>query len=110
MRPSQLRFSLRGVVGSKLLLGLLPMLLFLSVFAVRAARDERRNEDRDRDRDDRGSLDIHKIKHVIPIRRVIGPAEIAALAVHLMTNTAITGATYDIDGGQQLVGVPSYFS
>jgi hypothetical protein len=28
---------------------------------------------------------------------------IAALAIHLMTNTAITGATYDIDGGQQLV-------
>jgi hypothetical protein len=27
----------------------------------------------------------------------------AALAVHLMTNTAITGATFDIDGGQQLV-------
>jgi hypothetical protein len=31
------------------------------------------------------------------------PADIAALAVHLMTNTAVTGATYDIDGGQQLV-------
>ena len=29
--------------------------------------------------------------------------DIAALAVHLMTNTAITGATLDIDGGQQLV-------
>jgi hypothetical protein len=26
-----------------------------------------------------------------------------ALAVHLMTNTAVTGATFDIDGGQQLV-------
>jgi NAD(P)-dependent dehydrogenase (short-subunit alcohol dehydrogenase family) len=35
--------------------------------------------------------------------RVVGPADIAALAVHLMTNSAITGATYDIDGGQQLV-------
>jgi hypothetical protein len=23
--------------------------------------------------------------------------------VHIMTNTALTGATYDIDGGQQLV-------
>jgi len=29
-----------------------------------------------------------------------GPADIAALAVHLMTNTAITGATVDIDGQQ----------
>jgi organic hydroperoxide reductase OsmC/OhrA len=28
---------------------------------------------------------------------------VAALAVHIMTNTALTGATYDIDGGQQLV-------
>jgi hypothetical protein len=26
----------------------------------------------------------------------------AALAVHLMTNTAVTGATYDIDGGSLL--------
>ena len=35
--------------------------------------------------------------------RVVGPADVAALAVHIMTNTALTGATYDIDGGQQLV-------
>jgi pimeloyl-ACP methyl ester carboxylesterase len=39
----------------------------------------------------------------LPIGRVVGPADIAALAVHLMTNTAVTGATYHIDGGQQLV-------
>lgn len=39
----------------------------------------------------------------LPIGRVVGPADIAALAVHLMMNTAITGATFDIDGGQQLV-------
>jgi NAD(P)-dependent dehydrogenase (short-subunit alcohol dehydrogenase family) len=38
-----------------------------------------------------------------PIRRVVGPADVAALAVHIMTNTALTGATYDVDGGQQLV-------
>jgi NAD(P)-dependent dehydrogenase (short-subunit alcohol dehydrogenase family) len=37
------------------------------------------------------------------IGRVVGPADIAALAVHLMTNTALTGATYGIDGGQQIV-------
>ena len=29
--------------------------------------------------------------------------DVAALAVHLMTNTALTGATFDIDGGQQIV-------
>jgi NAD(P)-dependent dehydrogenase (short-subunit alcohol dehydrogenase family) len=44
-----------------------------------------------------------QLRTTMPIRRVVGPADIAALAVHLMTNTAVTGATYDIDGGQQLV-------
>jgi hypothetical protein len=37
------------------------------------------------------------------IRRVFGPADVAALAVHIMTNTSFTGATFDIDGGQQFV-------
>ena len=45
----------------------------------------------------------NQLRSTLPIRRVVGPADIAALAVHLMTNTAVTGATYDIDGGQQLV-------
>jgi NAD(P)-dependent dehydrogenase (short-subunit alcohol dehydrogenase family) len=44
-----------------------------------------------------------QLRTTLPIRRVVDPADIAALAVHLMTNTAVTGATYDIDGGQQLV-------
>jgi len=44
-----------------------------------------------------------QLRTTLPIRRVVGPADIAALAVHLMTNTALTGGTYDIDGGQQLV-------
>jgi NAD(P)-dependent dehydrogenase (short-subunit alcohol dehydrogenase family) len=44
-----------------------------------------------------------QLRSTLPIGRVVGPADVAALAVHLMTNTAITGATYDIDGGQQLV-------
>jgi NAD(P)-dependent dehydrogenase (short-subunit alcohol dehydrogenase family) len=44
-----------------------------------------------------------QLRATLPIRRVVGPADIAALAIHLMTNTAITGATFDIDGGQQLV-------
>jgi NAD(P)-dependent dehydrogenase (short-subunit alcohol dehydrogenase family) len=44
-----------------------------------------------------------QLRTTLPIRRVVGPADIAALAVHLMANTAITGATFDIDGGQQLV-------
>jgi NAD(P)-dependent dehydrogenase (short-subunit alcohol dehydrogenase family) len=43
------------------------------------------------------------LRRTLPIRRVVGPADIASLAIHLMTNSAITGATYDIDGGQQLV-------
>jgi NAD(P)-dependent dehydrogenase (short-subunit alcohol dehydrogenase family) len=45
-----------------------------------------------------------QLRAALPIGRVVGPADIAALAVHLMTNTAVTGATFDIDGGQQLVG------
>jgi NAD(P)-dependent dehydrogenase (short-subunit alcohol dehydrogenase family) len=44
-----------------------------------------------------------ELRATLPIGRVVGPADVAALAVHLMTNTALTGATYDIDGGQQLL-------
>jgi NAD(P)-dependent dehydrogenase (short-subunit alcohol dehydrogenase family) len=44
-----------------------------------------------------------ELRATLPIRRVVGPADVAALAVHIMSNTALTGATYDIDGGQQLV-------
>ena len=45
----------------------------------------------------------NQLRTTLPIRRVVGPGDVAALAVHIMTNTALTGATYDIDGGQQLV-------
>jgi len=50
-------------------------------------------------------LDVRReqLRTTLPIGRVVGPADIAALAVHLMANRAVTGATYDIDGGQQLV-------
>jgi NAD(P)-dependent dehydrogenase (short-subunit alcohol dehydrogenase family) len=44
-----------------------------------------------------------QLRATLPIRRVVGPADVAALAVHIMINTALTGATYDVDGGQQLV-------
>ena len=44
-----------------------------------------------------------ELRATLPIGRVVGPADVAALAVHLMANTALTGATYDIDGGQKLV-------
>jgi NAD(P)-dependent dehydrogenase (short-subunit alcohol dehydrogenase family) len=44
-----------------------------------------------------------QLRTTLPIGRVVGPADVAALAIHLMTNTALTGATYDIDGGQQFV-------
>jgi NAD(P)-dependent dehydrogenase (short-subunit alcohol dehydrogenase family) len=44
-----------------------------------------------------------QLRATLPIGRVVGPADVAALAVHIMTNTALTGATYTIDGGQQLV-------
>jgi NAD(P)-dependent dehydrogenase (short-subunit alcohol dehydrogenase family) len=52
-----------------------------------------------------GDLDARRaeLRATLPIGRVVGPADIAALAVHLMANTAVTGATYDIDGGEQLL-------
>jgi NAD(P)-dependent dehydrogenase (short-subunit alcohol dehydrogenase family) len=52
-----------------------------------------------------GELEARRdqLRAMLPIGRVVGPADVAALAVHIMTNTALTGATYDIDGGQQLV-------
>ena len=49
--------------------------------------DERRNE----------------LRSKLPIGRVVTAADVAALAVHVMTNTAITGATLEIDGGQQFI-------
>lgn len=45
----------------------------------------------------------NELRAKLPIGRVVTAADVAALAVHLMTNSALTGATYDIDGGQQFV-------
>ncbi len=44
-----------------------------------------------------------QLRATLPIGRVVGPADVAALAVHPMTNPALTGATHDIAGGQQLL-------
>jgi NAD(P)-dependent dehydrogenase (short-subunit alcohol dehydrogenase family) len=44
-----------------------------------------------------------QLRDTLPIGRVVGPRDVAALAVHLMTNTALNGATFDVDGGQQFV-------
>jgi NAD(P)-dependent dehydrogenase (short-subunit alcohol dehydrogenase family) len=44
-----------------------------------------------------------ELRAMLPIKRVVGPADIASLAIHVMTNTALNGATFDIDGGQQLL-------
>jgi len=44
-----------------------------------------------------------QLRATLPIRRVVTAPDVAALAVDLMTNSAVTGATFDIDGGQQLV-------
>ena len=45
----------------------------------------------------------NELRAKLPIRRVVEPADVAALAIHIMTNIALTGATFDIDGGQQFV-------
>jgi len=44
-----------------------------------------------------------QLRNTLPIGRVVQPEDVAALAVHIMVNTALTGATYDIDGGQQFI-------
>jgi NAD(P)-dependent dehydrogenase (short-subunit alcohol dehydrogenase family) len=44
-----------------------------------------------------------QLRTTLPVERLVGPAEVAALAVHIMTNTAVTGATLDIDGRQPVV-------
>jgi NAD(P)-dependent dehydrogenase (short-subunit alcohol dehydrogenase family) len=44
-----------------------------------------------------------RLRETLPIGRVVGATDVAALAVHIMSNTALTGETYKIDGGQQLV-------
>jgi len=44
-----------------------------------------------------------ELRRTLPIGRVVEPEDVAALAVHIMVNTALTGGTYDIDGGQQYV-------
>jgi NAD(P)-dependent dehydrogenase (short-subunit alcohol dehydrogenase family) len=44
-----------------------------------------------------------QLRQTLPIGRVVGAQDVAALAVHIMANPAVTGATYDIDGGQQFV-------
>jgi NAD(P)-dependent dehydrogenase (short-subunit alcohol dehydrogenase family) len=43
-----------------------------------------------------------QLRVTLPIRRVVVPEDVAALAVHVMANTALTGATFDVDGGQQI--------
>ena len=45
----------------------------------------------------------NQLRATLPIRRVVGTADVAALAVHIMANTDLTGATYGVDGGQQFV-------
>jgi NAD(P)-dependent dehydrogenase (short-subunit alcohol dehydrogenase family) len=44
-----------------------------------------------------------ELRKTLPIHRVVGPADVAALAVHIMSNYALTGGIYDVDGGQQLL-------
>lgn len=45
------------------------------------------------------------LRTALPIGRVVGPADVAALAIHMMSNEALTGATFEIDGGQRLLPV-----
>jgi NAD(P)-dependent dehydrogenase (short-subunit alcohol dehydrogenase family) len=44
-----------------------------------------------------------ELRATLPIRRVVGPADVASVVIQLMINSAVTGATFDVDGGQQLI-------
>lgn len=44
-----------------------------------------------------------QLRATLPIHRVVEPADVAGLALTLMTSTALTGSTYDVDGGQKLI-------
>lgn len=50
-----------------------------------------------------GARCISKDLEIVSAATATLPPFTAALAVHIMINTALTGATYDIDGGQQFV-------
>ena len=43
------------------------------------------------------------LQATLPTGRVVTADDVAALAEHLMTNEVLTGGTYDIDSGQQLI-------
>jgi NAD(P)-dependent dehydrogenase (short-subunit alcohol dehydrogenase family) len=44
-----------------------------------------------------------QLRQTLPVRRVVTADDVAATALHLMVSTAVTGATYTVDGGQQLI-------
>jgi NAD(P)-dependent dehydrogenase (short-subunit alcohol dehydrogenase family) len=44
-----------------------------------------------------------ELVRTLPARRVVQPEDIAFLAVHIMENRALTGATINLDGGQRLI-------
>jgi NAD(P)-dependent dehydrogenase (short-subunit alcohol dehydrogenase family) len=46
---------------------------------------------------------LEQLRATLPIRRVVGPVDVARAVLFLMTSTAVTGATVDVDGGQQLL-------
>lgn len=44
-----------------------------------------------------------QLKRDLPIGRIVEVDEVAALATHIMWNGALTGAVFDIDGGESLI-------
>ena len=46
---------------------------------------------------------VSELTNTLPIKRIVEPYDVASLAIQLMTNSALTGVVYDIDGGQHLI-------
>ncbi|MEU7305507.1 SDR family oxidoreductase [Streptomyces sp. NPDC007206] len=53
--------------------------------------------------DDQLEARREELRAALPVRRFVGPEDAAALTTDIMCNDAFAGATYDIDGGEQLL-------
>jgi hypothetical protein len=47
------------------------------------------------------SVAAQRIRATLAIGRVVLPSDVTARAVHTVSNTALTGATHDNDGGHR---------
>ncbi|MFZ0385696.1 MAG: SDR family NAD(P)-dependent oxidoreductase [Solirubrobacteraceae bacterium] len=100
-RPAELRDQTVLVMGGSAGIGLATAIRARHEGAdvILTARNAERLEAAGRQLDARRD----QLRATLPIRRVVQADDVARPVVHIMLNTALTGATFDIDGGQQFV-------